>query len=226
MADRFHCCCAGVPLCWWSHTQALEVWSLQSGKRVQSFSYESKTPQINCVVYNHNGNMLVSGGADGMIRVFDMGKNVPLMGWPAHDSGQLSSVRFSSDETSIISTGLDGVIAEWSLHRVGKLVRSYKIPHPLTYRTNPVVRCELAVDSDAEFLLLSSSNAFNSALIWSVASGRTLPAQAISAGHSGPVLTVDWHPAAHHILTGSADHTARLITLRRRPPMPTSVTLK
>ncbi len=227
----------------------LESWSLQTGKRVQSFRVESSkhshSAQVNCVVYNHNGNMLVTGGCDGMIRVFDVGKtDVPIMGWAAHtggDSGaggggaaggtsigggsagggvhQVSSVRFSSDETSIISTGLDGIVAEWSLHRVGKLVRSYKIPQHQTYRTGgaggaggTVTRCELAVDADAEYLLLSSSHAFSWAAPYSVASGRTNPIQAIT-GHAGAVLSVDWHPVTHQIVTGSADHTARLTTL-------------
>ena len=38
------------------------------------------------------------------------------------------SVRFCSDETSVLSCGLDGQIVEWSLHMIGLLVASHSLP--------------------------------------------------------------------------------------------------
>jgi len=65
------------------------------------------------------GSMLLAGGSDGMVRIFgtivsccklnrsDVATCSAIMGWPAH-TGEVSSVRFSRDETSIISVGADG----------------------------------------------------------------------------------------------------------------------
>lgn len=40
---------------------------------------------VDSLAFNHNGNMLVTAGADGFVRVFDMATSSPIMGWPAHD---------------------------------------------------------------------------------------------------------------------------------------------
>jgi len=85
--------------------------------------------------------MLVTGGADGFVRVFDVDTqkvrvstkfggvhstqfhvSQAIMGWPAHE-GQVSHVHFSTDETTLISCGLDGIVKEWSVHRIGKVLR-------------------------------------------------------------------------------------------------------
>lgn len=39
------------------------------------FSLEPEAVAINCTAFNHNGNLLVTGAADGMIRLFGMCSN-------------------------------------------------------------------------------------------------------------------------------------------------------
>jgi hypothetical protein len=184
----------------------LILWSLQTGKRVNTFHIESAKSQVNSMVINHNGTMLVVGCGDGMIRVFDMVTALPIMGWPAHE-GQTTSVRFCSDETAVLSCGLDGQIAEWSMHRLGKIMRSFKVEDAESYRQWPVRRCELSLDARGEFFVVSGSDAHNEALIYDCSNAPS-PVQLIR-GHSGPVLSVDWH-ASNIIATASADHTARI----------------
>ena len=45
------------------------------------------------------------------------------------------SVRLCSDETTVVSCGLDGEIIEWSLHRIGKIMRQFKVVGGEHYRT-------------------------------------------------------------------------------------------
>ncbi len=102
-------------------------WSMQTGKRQRSFQFEAARTQVNSVVFNHNGNLVAAGGADGFVRVFDMAQSGAIMGWPAHE-GQVACLRFSADETGLISAGLDGLVAEWSLHRIGRRIRTWHLP--------------------------------------------------------------------------------------------------
>ena len=105
----------------------LEAWDLTTVRRSLTFTVDSALSQVNSLVFNHNGNMLVTGGGDGMVRIYDMSTKKPIMGWPAH-AGQVSAVRLCGDETTVISSGLDGRIVEWSLHRIGRIIRQFSTP--------------------------------------------------------------------------------------------------
>lgn len=208
----------------------LVTWNITHGKEIQEFDIDSTISQVNSCCLNHNGNIVLMGGADGMVRMFDRATSNPIMGWPAHD-GQVSHVAFSSGETTIVSTGLDGSVKEWSVHRIGKLMRSFNLNG--SFKVWPVVRPQLALDGEGEHFLSSSANDSYNAYLYNVS--RPDPIMPIS-GHAGPVTCVHWHPGGvgelsspsgsspnsprmsnsvsrSIILTGSADHTARLSVL-------------
>lgn len=187
----------------------LSLWDLAQGKKTHIFNFDSKASQVNHAQFNHNGNMLVTGGADGMVRVFDMATLQSIMGWPAH-AGQVTNVRFSSNETAVMSVGLDGKVFEWSLHRVAKLVRAYSLPYPETFKQQPAIRSDLAMDNAEEHFVVSGSHEQICSYIYHVSEAS--PLQALK-GHAAQVTSVDWHPTRPIILSASADHTARISTL-------------
>jgi len=200
----------------------LESWSLQTGKRLQVFTIESKScTQINTVVFNHNGAMLITGGGDGMIRVFDMMTCTPIMVWQAH-SAQLTCLRLSSDETTVMSFGLDGIINEWNVHRVGTVVRSFKFPFSSSSSSSSSssvsstsLRPEFNISGP--YFILSDVIAHAPHIdngtrcdvgLYSI--HDLLPKQFL-CGHTGNVMSVDWN--ANKLVMGSSDHTLRLISL-------------
>eukprot|EP00455_Lapot_gusevi_P051501 TRINITY_DN7699_c0_g1_i3.p1 TRINITY_DN7699_c0_g1~~TRINITY_DN7699_c0_g1_i3.p1 ORF type:complete len:305 (+),score=46.05 TRINITY_DN7699_c0_g1_i3:301-1215(+) len=198
---------------------SLVSWNLKTAKLQQTFRLEPAHVHINSIVFNHNGNMLVTGGGDGMIRIFDMVTCSPIMGWPAHN-GQVSSVRFSSDETRVISAGTDGQIVEWSLHRVHKALRRFRLSWDETPGGSvwpnrwPSLYCDVALDGLGQnFLVSSPTSTEHSAFIYSV--DNTWPSQRLG-GHTAPVLTVDWHPALNLCLSGSADQSVCVRRLTRQ----------
>ena len=195
----------------------LEAWDVSRMSRALTFTVESVISQVNTVVFNHNGNMLVSGGADGMVRIYDMATKKPIMGWPAH-VGQVASVRLCSDETTVISSGVDGRIVEWSLHRIGRQIRILSTPSPLA-ATKELVRSELAMDSDNEYFVLSSAPLSvgglwnNAAFLYSIRQPR--PVQALSL-LSGSVSTVDWHGGGVSVVAcGGSEGSVRLRGMQR-----------
>jgi WD40 repeat protein len=178
----------------------LELWDLASGKRSTVFALpgssssltggtataspiSSECTQINSLSLNHNGNMLVTGGADGVVRVWDTRASAAMAGWLAHPhaltsssgskggGGGVACVRLCADETTLLSVGCDGAVVEWSLHRMGNVLRRVaQPPRPLppipttaaaTAVQNPdpvgeyYARAELALDGEARHGLLS-----------------------------------------------------------------------
>jgi WD40 repeat protein len=194
-----------------------------------SASNSHECSQVNSIVLTHNANMLVSGGADGMVRVWDTRTSQAMVGWSAHALSAVSCLRLCADETTVLSAGLDGSITEWSLHRMGKVLRELVLPvRPPAASAGPayassvgfLARPEFALDPRNKFAALSEGFG------WRVADGldtlpraflydlsKPLPVQAIQ-GHAGPVLSVDWHPSADLIATASVDHTARLVAIK------------
>ncbi|KAH0616792.1 hypothetical protein JD844_028185 [Phrynosoma platyrhinos] len=85
----------------------LLLWDTKTMKQQLQFSLEPEPIAINCTAFNHNGNLLVTGAADGMIRLFDMQQHECAMSWMAHD-GEVYSVEFSYDENTVYSIGEDG----------------------------------------------------------------------------------------------------------------------
>eukprot|EP00743_Colponemidia_sp_Colp-15_P006657 GILK01007177.1.p1 GENE.GILK01007177.1~~GILK01007177.1.p1 ORF type:complete len:630 (-),score=108.43 GILK01007177.1:19-1908(-) len=197
----------------------LLVWDLKTSRVEKILPLQPSALQINTVRYNHNGNMLVSGGVDGMIRIFDTVSCTPIMGWPAHQ-GDVLSVRFSSDETTVFSLGTDGKVLEWSLHKIRKVLQTFSFNG--VYSSNgsapqPVSVADMVFDHEGKHLLVSSP--YNSGVIFQM--NQPDPIQRLG-GHNGPVTSVDWHPTMHLCLTGSADHSIRVRKVVSRTTLRTS----
>ncbi|XP_028342528.1 WD repeat-containing protein 91 isoform X2 [Physeter macrocephalus] len=85
----------------------LLLWDTKTMKQQLQFSLDPEPIAINCTAFNHNGNLLVTGAADGVIRLFDMQQHECAMSWKAH-CGEVCSVEFSYDENTVYSIGEDG----------------------------------------------------------------------------------------------------------------------
>ncbi|XP_014745332.1 PREDICTED: WD repeat-containing protein 91 isoform X2 [Sturnus vulgaris] len=87
----------------------LLLWDTKTMKQQLQFSLEPEPIALNCTAFNHNGNLLVTGAADGIVRLFDMQQHECAMSWKAHD-GEVYSVEFSYDENTVYSIGEDGKV--------------------------------------------------------------------------------------------------------------------
>ncbi|KAJ3605600.1 hypothetical protein NHX12_027645 [Muraenolepis orangiensis] len=183
---------------------------------------------INCSSFNHNGNLLVSGGADGFIRLFDMQRCESAMSWRAHD-GEVYSVDFSYDENTVYSVGEDRKFVQWNIHRCGVKQSEQQLSQDATgpfvlsgysgYKQVQVPRGRLfAFDSEGHHVLTCSSHG---GLIYKLTNGESgsgaLEEQASLSlgGHRSPVVTLDWSSALDCgiCLTASMDGRVRVSTL-------------
>ncbi|XP_012695757.1 WD repeat-containing protein 91 [Clupea harengus] len=201
----------------------LLLWDTKTIKQQLQFSLEPGPVAINCTAFNHNGNLLVTGAADGVIRLFDMQRYESAMSWKAHD-GEVYSVEFSYDENTVFSIGEDGKFIQWNIHRSGVKQSEYSLSQDATgpfvmsgysgYKQVQVPRGRLfAFDSEGQHVLTCSSTG---GLIYRLNKGETgLESVLALGGHKAPVVTVDWCSAVDcgTCLTASMDGKIKLSTL-------------
>uniref|UniRef100_A0A3B5AJN8 WD repeat-containing protein 91 n=1 Tax=Stegastes partitus TaxID=144197 RepID=A0A3B5AJN8_9TELE len=201
----------------------LLLWDTKTVKQQLQFSLEPEPVAINCTAFNHNGNLLVTGAADGMIRLFDMQRYESAMSWRAHD-GEVYSVEFSYDENTVFSIGEDGKFIQWNIHRCGVKQSEQMLPQDATgpfvlsgysgYKQVQVPRGRLfAFDSEGQHVLTCSSSG---GLIYRLTNGDPALDRVLSlGGHKAPVVTVDWCSAVDcgTCLTASMDGKIKLSTL-------------
>ncbi|XP_069759353.1 WD repeat-containing protein 91 isoform X2 [Narcine bancroftii] len=145
----------------------LLLWDTKTMKQQHQFSLDPEPIAINCAAFSHNGNLLVSGAADGIIRLFDMQRYNCALSWHAH-SGEVYSVEFSYDENSVYSIGEDGKFIQWNIHKSGVKVSECEVksdaigPFILSgysgYKQVQVPQGRLfAFDSEGHYVLTCSS---------------------------------------------------------------------
>uniref|UniRef100_A0A8C7P183 WD repeat-containing protein 91 n=1 Tax=Oncorhynchus mykiss TaxID=8022 RepID=A0A8C7P183_ONCMY len=202
----------------------LLLWDTKTVKQQLQFSLEPGPVAINCTAFNHNGNLLVTGAADGVIRLFDMQRYDCAMSWRAHD-GEVYSVEFSYDENTVFSIGEDGKFIQWNIHRCGVKQSENSLPQDATgpfvlsgysgYKQVQVPRGRLfAFDSEGQHVLTCSNNG---GLIYRLNSSSDSGLEKVLplGGHKAPVVTVDWCSAMDcgTCLTASMDGKIKLSTL-------------
>ncbi|XP_002927665.2 WD repeat-containing protein 91 isoform X1 [Ailuropoda melanoleuca] len=201
----------------------LLLWDTKTMKQQLQFSLDPEPIAVNCTAFNHNGNLLVTGAADGVIRLFDMQQHECAMSWKAH-CGEVYSVEFSYDENTVYSIGEDGKFIQWNIHRSGLKVSEYGLPADATgpfvlsgysgYKQVQVPRGRLfAFDSEGNYMLTCSATG---GVIYKLGGDEKVLESCLSlGGHRAPVVTVDWSTAMDcgTCLTASMDGKIKLTTL-------------
>nr|XP_057913246.1 WD repeat-containing protein 91 isoform X2 [Doryrhamphus excisus] len=201
----------------------LLLWDTKTVKQQLQFALEPEPVAINCTAFNHNGNLLVTGAADGVIRLFDMQQYESAMSWKAHD-GEVHSVEFSCDENTVFSIGEDGKFVQWNIHRCGVKQAEQILPQDATgpfvlsgysgYKQVQVPRGRLfAFDSEGQHVLTCSNSG---GLIYKLTNNEPALKSTLSlGGHKAPVVTVDWCSALDcgTCLTASMDGKIKLSTI-------------
>ncbi|XP_036103028.1 WD repeat-containing protein 91 isoform X2 [Molossus molossus] len=201
----------------------LLLWDTKTMKQQLQFSLDPGPIAINCTAFNHNGNLLVTGAADGVIRLFDMQQHECAMSWKAH-CGEVCSVEFSYDENAVYSIGEDGKFIQWNIHKSGLKVSEFGLPADATgpfvlsgysgYKQVQVPRGRLfAFDSEGNYMLTCSATG---GVIYKLGGDEKALESCLSlGGHRAPVVTVDWSTAMDcgTCLTASMDGKIKLTTL-------------
>ena len=67
----------------------LTIWDWKTLKMTSRIEVQPRPFSITTTSFNHNGNLLLTGGVDGMVRLYDLANQGCIMGWHAH-AGEVS----------------------------------------------------------------------------------------------------------------------------------------
>ena len=90
----------------------LFVWKAESGKRLASFEEKSKV--ASAVAWSPSGEILISGGSDGMLRWWEVLSGQCIRISQGH-KGIVQALKVAPDGTRLASCGDDGTIMLWNL---------------------------------------------------------------------------------------------------------------
>eukprot|EP01119_Soliformovum_irregulare_P017536 TRINITY_DN5232_c0_g4_i1.p1 TRINITY_DN5232_c0_g4~~TRINITY_DN5232_c0_g4_i1.p1 ORF type:complete len:404 (-),score=108.08 TRINITY_DN5232_c0_g4_i1:14-1225(-) len=129
-----------------------DITGLSGGEKIEivpTFITTSHESPIRCVAAN--GDVLVSGGQDDIVKVYDLARRVQRISLMKH-SGTIAAVKFSGNY--LLSAGEDGVIAVWRMSN-WECVREMKgHKHPIiTMEVHPTGKALISLDSDRTLIL-------------------------------------------------------------------------
>jgi WD40 repeat protein len=107
------------------YTEAGDRLLLDSVKRLHTIRFfTGHSESINVLIFNKTGNLLLSGGDDGLLKLWDVTRDEPIQTFVGH-SDSVSSAAFSSDDTMIVSGSADNSIRLWDTN-TGELLRIFE----------------------------------------------------------------------------------------------------
>ncbi|CAG5122992.1 unnamed protein product [Candidula unifasciata] len=191
-------------------------WDLRTLKLERALLVDSTVcTAITCSSYSQSGHLLLTGGADGSLRIYDSSLQKPVQKWPGHDL-PIHTVQFMGDK-SVYSMSADGKLQEWSLHKPGQLVNtlSFSARDLGNVGKASTGSCRgrlFCLDLDHHYLLTYMGRR---GVIYKVTGVASPTCVMELRPHQSPVVTVDWSPSVDTrvCLTSSADGKVKISTL-------------
>ncbi len=150
---------------------------------------------VNAVLFTDDGRGVLSGGADGVVRLWDRATGEERVRFTGH-KGEVRALCLGSHGATFLSAGSDNALIHWDLKSGAQLGAIHSFQSPL-----------LAIDvsTDRRYLLAGSADGFLEYL--DLVSGKRLGRR---RGHSEPVTAVCVSKRAHFALTGGHSGKVRL----------------
>jgi WD40 repeat protein len=185
---------------------AIRIWQIDRGK--VAYTLKGHGWEVTAIAFSSDGRILVSGGADSAIMIWDWRAekrlrtlNRPddffgsLASWFDQSKGIIWAIAISPDDKIIASGGSDQPIYLWNLE-TGKLEKS------LTDHEGYV--CCLAFSPDRQ--TLASGGKDNMIRIWNYHTGELLQ----TLEHLGTIKSLAFSPDGQTLVSGSWDRTVKI----------------
>ncbi len=151
--------------------------------------------RVNCIALAPNNRWLASGGADSVVKIWDIESGLELRALSGH-AGWIKSLAISNNGEWIASGSNDRTIRIWN-------VGSGIVTKTFWGHAGPVEAVAFSPDDR----ILASGSADNTIKIWDLSSGKEL--QSLK-GHTGWITSLTFSPEAKLLVSGSADRSIKL----------------
>jgi WD40 repeat protein/serine/threonine protein kinase len=151
--------------------------------------------EVKSVAFSRDGRLIVSGGMDGKLRVWEVATGRCLQAVPGHKH-RVTSVAFSGDASKMLSGSWDNTLGLWDTAS-GQHLRTFQ---------GHSDRVNVVTFSPDNTQILSGSWD-RSVRLWEAATGRCIREL---DGHTREVIAVAFSPQGQHVVSGSEDKTLRL----------------
>lgn len=167
-----------------------KIWDSRSGRLLQTLHHAGVVASVG---FSPDGARIVTGGDDGMAKVWDVATGAELVSFMAH-TRELRGAAFSPDGLRIVTCSLDGTAKVWDAATGKELLT-------LAGHTGPVRGVTFSPDGSR--IVTGSDD--HSAKIWDAATGQELLAL---KAHPAEVWSVAFSPDGQHLATGVARENA------------------
>lgn len=156
-------------------------------------------------VFSAKGDMVVSGGDDKLVKVFNAADGKEVRSQPAHDAAVLA-VALSADGTKLATLGADKTARLWNLTtkpgspEAAKPLQQFALPAPAKALALHAAGTRLAVGTTEDKL--------NPVRLYDAALGSELQ---VLTDHAGPVQALQFLADGRTLLSAGLDKTARLL---------------
>jgi WD40 repeat protein len=170
------------------------VWDIETGKEISLLvPYDpNKVVSEELAVFSPDGKQVAISYFQETVRVWDL-ENKQILA--SFDPGAVWSMKFSPDGSKILTTYLDGTLAQTWDWRNGKLLLSLE-------HQSPVLSGEFS--PDGKKIVTASQD--RTAKVWEAATGMFL----LSLEHQNYVQSARFSPDGKKVVTTSDDHTAKI----------------
>ena len=175
----------------------LLVWEWQSEQYIMKQQEHSQG--MNCLSYAPDGHLLVTGGQDGKVKLWNVTSGFCVVTFSEHTSAVMA-VEFSRNKKFLVSASLDGTVRAYDVTRYRNF-RTFTSPEPVQFAS-------VAVDCSGELVAAGGQDSFE-IYLWSMKLGRLLE---VLSGHEAPVVSLAFSPVASSsaMVSGSWDQTLRI----------------
>ena len=170
---------------------SLFMYDLKTSKMERDLSLGVPIPMISCSVFNHNSQMIVVGGVDGKVRIFDLRRKDCISSWSTHDCTPITTLQMANDENSVYAMTSDGHISNWSMVQTGTKMSEQMLDDPY-FNESVYPRSawgkQFAFTNDGKHLLSCS---ISGGIIYENSSANLVKVLGLK-GHKSHATCVDW----------------------------------
>ncbi|KAL4425513.1 hypothetical protein ABPG75_009529 [Micractinium tetrahymenae] len=146
--------------------------------------------------FSPDGAYLVTGADDAKVKVWTLSNGFCFVTFADH-AAPVTAVQFLASGHAVLSASLDGTVRAFDLVRYRNF-RTLTTPSPVQF-------VSLAADPAGDVVCAGSQDSFQ-IFVWSLKTGRLLD---VLAAHEGPVVAMQFCPAAPLLASASWDKTVR-----------------